>query len=70
MTLETGRTTTGDDTPVALIRPVDAARPRRRHVPRRRSKLRWALLVVGLLLVPLFGYYLVSLYQVWSTGPR
>lgn len=72
----------GDDaTPVALIRPIDQPRPRRdrtrrarwpgrrdRLVRPRRSTLRWVLRAVLLLAVVVLGYYLVTLYQVWSTG--
>jgi uncharacterized SAM-binding protein YcdF (DUF218 family) len=63
VTLETGSPVRGDDTPVGIIRP--------RAVGRRRG--RWGagrVVVVGLLLVLglVVGYYLISLYQVWSTG--
>lgn len=57
-----------DQTPVGIIRPIDESpieqrRPRSRHPARRRVVIS-TLLVVALVL----GYYLVSLYQVWSTG--
>jgi uncharacterized SAM-binding protein YcdF (DUF218 family) len=52
---------TRDDTPVAPIRPVRRGRRR----PRRR-RLIWRIAAV--IVVALVGYYLVSLYQVWSTG--
>lgn len=68
----------GDDTPVGVIRPIPAGSPRpdrptrlgRRpdRRTRRRSRRRRALRAVLLLLLALLGYYLVSLFQVWSTG--
>ncbi|MET0458416.1 MAG: YdcF family protein [Ilumatobacteraceae bacterium] len=64
-----------DDTPVALIRPLPAARPARRtaRLPRassgrRRGPLRWAVRIVAVLVVLGLGYFAVSLFQVWSTG--
>jgi uncharacterized SAM-binding protein YcdF (DUF218 family) len=56
-----------DPTPVALIEPIAVERGSGRSY-RRRRPLRWVLLGVGLVVVLLAGYYLVSLYQVWSTG--
>ncbi|MEJ7719569.1 MAG: YdcF family protein [Ilumatobacteraceae bacterium] len=56
------RPASGDDaTPVGLVRPVRASR-------RRRSPLRRAVLSISLAMVVVLGYFLVSLYQVWSTG--
>ena len=56
-----------DPTPVALSRPI-AVEGGRERPSRRRRPLRWVLIGVGLVFVLLAGYYLVSLYQVWSTG--
>jgi uncharacterized SAM-binding protein YcdF (DUF218 family) len=53
---------TRDDTPVAPIRPV--RRGRRRHRGGRRLIGR----IAAALVVAVVGYYLISLYQVWSTG--
>jgi uncharacterized SAM-binding protein YcdF (DUF218 family) len=63
VTLETGSPVRGDDTPVGIIRPRAVGRRRRRWGAGR-------VVVVGLLLVLglVVGYYLISLYQVWSTG--
>lgn len=68
----------GDDTPVGTIRPIPAGSPRPDRPTRlgripdrrakRRSRRRRALRAALLLLLALFGYYLVSLFQVWSTG--
>ena len=56
------RPASGDDvTPVGLVRPV---RVSRRH----RSPLRRVVLSISLAMVVVLGYFLVSLYQVWSTG--
>jgi uncharacterized SAM-binding protein YcdF (DUF218 family) len=55
-----------DPTPVGTIQPIPVERPPRRDRPRR--GLRRALLAGGLVVVAIIGYYLVSLYQVWSTG--
>ncbi len=67
MTLDTGSSIRRDDTPVGIVRP--------RATPRRgsRRRRRWTVgrsVAVGLLLVVglIVGYFLVSLYQVWSTG--
>jgi uncharacterized SAM-binding protein YcdF (DUF218 family) len=52
-----------DPTPVGTIGPIpveDRARPRR--------ALRRALLAGALVVLAVVGYYLVTLYQVWSTG--
>lgn len=58
-----------DPTPVGLIRPIDVSAPARRpRSPRRRSPVRRALLATVLLLLVVGGYYLITLYQVWSTG--
>jgi uncharacterized SAM-binding protein YcdF (DUF218 family) len=55
-----------DPTPVGTIQPIPVEGPPRRDRPRR--GLRRALLAVGLVVLAIVGYYLVSLYQVWSTG--
>ena len=56
------RPASGDDaTPVGLVRPVRVSR-------RRRSPLRRVVLSISLAMVVVLGYFLVSLYQVWSTG--
>ena len=55
-----------DPTPVGTIQPIHYEGPSRPDRPRR--GLRRALLVGGLVVVAVVGYYLVSLYQVWSTG--
>jgi uncharacterized SAM-binding protein YcdF (DUF218 family) len=60
-----------DPTPVALIQPIPVEGDRRREGGgeyRRPRVLRRVLLGVGLVVVLLAGYFLVSLYQVWSTG--
>jgi uncharacterized SAM-binding protein YcdF (DUF218 family) len=62
-----GVPTDPDPTPVALIEPIAVEGGRDREY-RRRRPLRWVLLGVGLVFVLLVGYYLVSLFQVWSTG--
>jgi uncharacterized SAM-binding protein YcdF (DUF218 family) len=67
-----------DHTPVAAIRPIPIDEPRdgwldRRRIrrgamsPARRSAGR-IVLAVALVLGALAAYYLISLYQVWSTG--
>ena len=62
-------TTHIDDTPVGIIRPVEARRPPRdRSRRRRRPLLRRTLLVTLFVVLVLLGYYVVSLLQVWSTG--
>ena len=62
-------TTHTDDTPVGIIRPVEARRPPRdRSRRRRRPLLRRTLLVTLFVVLVLLGYYVVSLLQVWSTG--
>ena len=62
-------TTHTDDTPVGIIRPVEARRPvRDRSRRRRRPLLRRTLLVTLFVVLVLLGYYVVSLLQVWSTG--
>ncbi|MGI9029920.1 MAG: YdcF family protein [Ilumatobacteraceae bacterium] len=63
MTIDTGSTSRRDETPVCPIAVGRHAGPRRRWGAGRRIAV-GLLLVVGLLV----GYYLVSLYQVWSTG--
>jgi uncharacterized SAM-binding protein YcdF (DUF218 family) len=55
-----------DPTPVGTIQPIPVEGPPGRDRPRR--GLRRALLAVGLVVLAIVGYYLVSLYQVWSTG--
>lgn len=67
-----------DDTPVAAIRPIPIEEPRDGWLDRRRirrgamSPARRAagrvVLAVSLVLGALAAYYLISLYQVWSTG--
>lgn len=49
---------TRDDTPVAAIRPARRGRRRRRLIGR----------IAAALVVAVVGYYLMSLFQVWSTG--
>ena len=62
-------TTHTDDTPVGIIRPVEARRPPRdRSRRRRRPLLRRTLLGTLFVVLVLLGYYVVSLLQVWSTG--
>ena len=62
-------TTQTDDTPVGIIRPVEARRPARdRSRRRRRPLLRRTLLGTLFVVLVLLGYYVVSLLQVWSTG--
>lgn len=62
-------TTHTDDTPVGIIRPVEARRPARdRSRRRRRPLLRRTLLGTLFFVLVLLGYYVVSLLQVWSTG--
>lgn len=68
----------GDDTPVGTIRPITADLPRPDRptklgvrpdrTSRRRGRRRRALRAFSLLLLVLLGYYLISLFQVWSTG--
>jgi uncharacterized SAM-binding protein YcdF (DUF218 family) len=55
-----------DPTPVGTIQPIAFEGEPRGDRPRR--GLRRALLAGGLVVVVIVGYYLVSLYQVWSTG--
>ena len=61
-----------DRTPVGIIRPIPpdgAWRDEDDDVPpRRRRAFRRAVLAGALVLVAVLGYYLVSLFQVWSTG--
>jgi uncharacterized SAM-binding protein YcdF (DUF218 family) len=68
-----------DVTPVALIRPLDQPRPVRERARRRtrradrvdrprRRTLGRVLLAATLLVLFVLGYYLVTLFQVWSTG--
>jgi len=69
-----------DDTPVAIIRPIDVdAPPRRRPTGRRRldrrlertlaqRNVRRAVRALLLVAVALLGYFLITLFQVWSTG--
>jgi uncharacterized SAM-binding protein YcdF (DUF218 family) len=60
-----------DRTPVGIIRPIppdDGSRPGPVDDGRRRHNVRRAVRAGVLVLVAVFGYYLVSLYQVWSTG--
>jgi uncharacterized SAM-binding protein YcdF (DUF218 family) len=62
-----------DRTPVGIIRPIPADDGERRDRdddgrPRRPRAVRRALLAGALVLIAVLGYYLVSLYQVWSTG--
>jgi uncharacterized SAM-binding protein YcdF (DUF218 family) len=61
-----GVPTDPDPTPVGLIEPIRMEE--RGEGGGRRRVLRWVLLGVGLVVVLLVGYYLVSLFQVWSTG--
>lgn len=58
-----------DPTPVGVIRPVAAARPLSRSIVRRRTRpaVR-AIRAVVLVLLVVIAYYLITLYQVWSTG--
>jgi uncharacterized SAM-binding protein YcdF (DUF218 family) len=55
-----------DPTPVGTIQPIRFEGQPRGDRPRR--GLRRALLAGGLVVLAIVGYYLVSLYQVWSTG--
>ncbi len=55
-----------DPTPVGTIQPIPVEGQPRGDRPRR--GLRRALLAGGLVVLAIVGYYLVSLYQVWSTG--
>jgi uncharacterized SAM-binding protein YcdF (DUF218 family) len=55
-----------DPTPVGTIQPIAFEGQRRGDPPPR--GLRRALLAGGLVVLAIVGYYLVSLYQVWSTG--
>jgi uncharacterized SAM-binding protein YcdF (DUF218 family) len=55
-----------DPTPVGTIQPIAFEGQRRGDRPPR--GLRRALLAGGLVVLAIVGYYLVSLYQVWSTG--
>ena len=55
-----------DPTPVGTIQPIPIEGQPRGDRPRR--GLRRALLAGGLVVLAIVGYYLVSLYQVWSTG--
>jgi uncharacterized SAM-binding protein YcdF (DUF218 family) len=62
-----------DRTPVGIIRPIPvddgAGRDRDDDDERRRPRaVRRAMWAAGLVLVVVLGYFLVSLYQVWSTG--
>jgi uncharacterized SAM-binding protein YcdF (DUF218 family) len=62
-----------DRTPVGIIRPIPvddgAGRDRDDDDGRRRPRaVRRAIWAGGLVLVVVLGYFLVSLYQVWSTG--
>jgi uncharacterized SAM-binding protein YcdF (DUF218 family) len=62
-----------DRTPVGIIRPIPvddgAGRDRDDDDGRRRPRaVRRAMWAGGLVLVVVLGYFLVSLYQVWSTG--
>jgi len=72
-----------DDTPVAIIRPIDVDTPPRRrptgrrHLDRRARRLertpaqrnvRRAVRALLLVAVALLGYFLITLFQVWSTG--
>jgi len=67
VTLDEGARTWRDHTPVGVIRPV--ASSRRSGRARRRWTWRGRVVLAVLLLVGLVvGYYLLSLYQVWSTG--
>src|SRR5262245_35281758 len=52
-------------TPVGTIQPIAYEGPAQPDRPRR--GLRRALLAGGLVVLVFVGYYLVSLYQVWST---
>jgi uncharacterized SAM-binding protein YcdF (DUF218 family) len=54
-----------DPTPVGTISPIPVEG---RQPPGPRRALRRALLAGALVFVVVVGYYLVSLYQVWSTG--
>jgi uncharacterized SAM-binding protein YcdF (DUF218 family) len=54
----------GDDTPVGTIRPRALGRRRRRQWGPGRIVLVTLLALFGVVV----GYYLISLYQVWSTG--
>jgi uncharacterized SAM-binding protein YcdF (DUF218 family) len=55
-----------DPTPVGTVQPIPFEGSPRPARPRR--GLRRALFAGGLVVVAVVGYYLVSLYQVWSTG--
>ena len=58
-----------DLTPVGTVRPLDVAVPvSARPVRRRRSPVARAVFAFALLLLVVLGYYLITLYQVWSTG--
>jgi uncharacterized SAM-binding protein YcdF (DUF218 family) len=61
-----------DRTPVGIIRPIpvdDDDRPYRVDDGRgRRRTRRRALFAGALVLVAILGYYVISLFQVWSTG--
>ena len=61
-----------DRTPVGIIRPIpvdDGDQPDRdEDGSRRRRNVRRAVRAGVLVLIVVLGYYLVSLYQVWSTG--
>lgn len=60
-----GVPTDPDPTPVGVIQPIPTEE---RRPDRGRRAGRRVLLAVGLVVVLLVGYYLVSLFQVWSTG--
>jgi len=69
---------TRDDTPVATVRPIADERRADTWLGRRRARARAmsparrhagrAMRAALLLLAAVTGYYLISLYQVWSTG--
>jgi len=70
VTLDEGARTWRDDTPVGIIRPIESGRRSGRPHRVRRRWSWWTRLVVAVLVVVglVVGYYLISLYQVWSTG--
>jgi uncharacterized SAM-binding protein YcdF (DUF218 family) len=57
-----------DETPVGTIRPLAEGTPTGGRPRRRTNHLRRGLFAVLLLVVVVLGYYVISLYQVWSTG--